>query len=61
MVPISKSVGANRIYAAIAIPHPAGFPDLTPEEEFDARVDIVQKALEAATVDVEDQTVFGKN
>ncbi|MCE2603852.1 hypothetical protein LH384_32705, partial [Pseudomonas aeruginosa] len=24
--PISYSVGANRIYAAVAIPHPAGYP-----------------------------------
>jgi len=32
-VPISLTVGANRIIPAVAIPHPLGDPTKTPEEE----------------------------
>ena len=58
IVPISKTVGANRIIPAIAIPHPLGDPKLTAEEEFKQRRKIVIKALEALTTEIEDQTVF---
>ena len=33
IVPISRTVGANRIVPSVAIPHPLGDPDKTPEEE----------------------------
>ena len=33
VTPISLTVGANRIVPAIAIPHPLGNPNETPEEE----------------------------
>ena len=60
IVPISYSVGANRIYAAVAIPHPAGYPNLEPKDEFESRVDLVQKALECVTKEVNEQTIYGK-
>lgn len=58
VVPISLTVGANRIVPAIAIPHPLGNPSLEASEEKALRRSIVDKALEALTTEVTDQTVF---
>lgn len=58
VVPISLTVGANRIVPAIAIPHPLGNPALEPNEEKALRRKIVEKALRALTTEVEGQTVF---
>ena len=60
VVPISLTVGANRIVPAIAIPHPLGNPSLDKEEEYKLREGIVKKALEALTTEVSEQTVFDK-
>jgi glycine reductase len=58
VVPISLTVGANRIVPAIAIPHPLGDPNLSEEEETKVRRRIVENALHALTVEVTEQTVF---
>lgn len=58
VVPISKTVGANRIVPAVAIPHPLGDPRMSAEEEKALRRKIVEKALKALCTDVDDQTVF---
>ena len=58
VVPISLTVGANRIVPAIAIPHPLGNPSLDPKEEKELRRHIVEKALNALTTPVDGQTVF---
>ena len=58
VVPISLTVGANRIVPAIAIPHPLGNPSLNAEEEKSLRRKIVEKALKALTTEVSGQTVF---
>jgi betaine reductase len=58
VVPISLTVGANRIVPAIAIPHPLGDPSLEPEEEKKLRRKIVEKALKALETEVDGQTVF---
>lgn len=58
VVPISLTVGANRIVPTIAIPHPLGNPNLDPKEEKALRRGLVEKALVALTTEVEDQTVF---
>lgn len=58
VVPISQTVGANRIVPAVAIPHPLGNPALTHEEEKELRRKIVEKALEALETPVDEQTVF---
>lgn len=58
VVPISLTVGANRIDPAVAIPHPLGNPQLEPAEEFQLRRRIVEKALQALATDVSEQTVF---
>ena len=58
VVPISMTVGANRIVPAIAIPHPLGNPKLDPKEEKALRRKIVERALRSLTTYVELQTVF---
>ena len=58
VVPISMTVGANRIDPAVAIPHPLGNPQLNRDEEFALRTSIVEKALKALSTDVSEQTVF---
>jgi len=58
IVPISKTVGANRIIPSVAIPHPLGDPDKSPEEEKAIRRCLVEKALEALETDVSEQRVF---
>ena len=58
VVPISLTVGANRIVPTIAIPHPLGNPTLDMEEERKIRRKLVKKALKALTTEVEEQTVF---
>jgi glycine reductase len=58
IVPISLTVGANRIVPAVAIPHPLGDPTKTPEEEKRIRRALVEKALRALTTEVHEQTVF---
>jgi betaine reductase len=58
VVPISLTVGANRIVPTVAIPHPLGNPALSPEDEKALRRKLVEKALRALQTEVEDQTVF---
>ena len=58
IVPISLTVGANRIVPAVAIPHPFGDPTRTMEEEKEIRRHLVEKALRALQTEVSEQTVF---
>lgn len=58
IVPISLSVGANRIVPATAIPYPTGNPNLPKEEEFQVRKKMLEKALVALATDITEQTVF---
>ena len=58
IVPISLTVGANRIVPTVAIPYPLGNPDLSRDEERELRLNLVKKALRALQVEVEEQTVF---
>ena len=58
IVPISLTVGANRIIPAVAIPHPLGNPQLPEDEEKELRLTLVKKALQALQYDIEQQTVF---
>ena len=60
IVPISLTVGANRIVPTIAIPHPLGNPSLTIEEEKDIRRNLLARALKALETEVSEQTVFEK-
>ena len=58
IVPISKTVGANRIVPSVAIPHPLGDPQRSPDEERALRRRLVERALEALTAPITEQTVF---
>jgi glycine reductase len=58
IIPISKTVGANRIVPAVAIPHPLGDPTRSREEEKLLRRKLVEKALGAMKTKVEGQRVF---
>ena len=58
VVPISLTVGANRIVPTVAIPHPLGNPALTLEQEHDIRMEMTRKALKALETPVDSQTVF---
>ncbi len=60
IVPISLTVGANRIVPTIAIPHPLGNPALSLEEERDIRRNLLTRALKALETEVSEQTVFEK-
>lgn len=58
VVPISLTVGANRIVPTVAIPHPLGNPSLSAEDEFNLRKKLVLRALKALQTPVEGQKVF---
>jgi glycine reductase len=58
IIPISMTVGANRIVPAVSIPHPLGDPTLSRDDEYKLRYDLVKKSLEALMTEVEEQTVF---
>ena len=58
IVPISQTVGANRIVPSVAIPYPLGDPSKTKEEEKVIRRAILEKALEALKTPIKEQTVF---
>ena len=58
IVPISLTVGGNRIVPTIAIPHPFGDPSMSAAEEKALRRQLVEKALKALQTPIEEQTVF---
>ena len=58
VVPISLTVGANRIVPTVAIPHPLGNPSLSMDEEMAIRRNLLAKALKALSTPVDGQTVF---
>lgn len=58
VVPISLTVGANRIVPTVAIPHPLGNPAMSPVDEKELRRKLVTKALRALETEVHQQTVF---
>ncbi len=58
IITISKSVGANRIVPTIAIPHPVGNPNVSESRERELRLDLVTRAVNALSTEVEEPTVF---
>ena len=58
VVPISLTVGANRIVPTVAIPYPLGNPNLDKKDEYELRKRLVEKALVALQTPVEGQKVF---
>lgn len=58
VVPISKTIGANRIVPAIGIPYPLGDPTQGEEMSYKIRKELVERALKALCTEVDGQTVF---
>ena len=58
LIPVAKSVGANKIVPTISIPYPLGNPSTSKEEQWKLRRHRVEVALDALTEDVNDQTIF---
>ena len=58
VVPISLTIGANRIVPAIGIPYPLGDPNMAPEDSKKLRRKLVERALKALQTPVSEQTVF---
>lgn len=58
VVPISKTIGANRIVPAIGIPYPLGDPNKSPEQSKKIRRELVEKGLKALQTPIDEQTVF---
>lgn len=58
IVPISKTVGANRILPGVAIPHPTGNPAISQTDELALRKKLMQTALDCLAADVAEQTVL---
>jgi glycine reductase complex component B subunit gamma len=58
LIPVSKTVGANKIVPTISIPYPLGDPSTTKAEQWKLRYHRVGVALDALAEDVKEQTIF---
>ena len=58
LIPVSTTVGANRIVPTISIPYPLGDPNSPREEQWKLRYHRVGVALQALATPVSEQTVF---
>lgn len=58
LIPVAKTVGANRIVPTISIPYLLGDSSTSEEEQWKLRYHRVGVALDALTTDLEEQTVF---
>ena len=61
VVPISRTIGANRIIPGVGIPYPLGDPTQGDADSKKIREKMVRSALKALQVPVTDQTVFDKD
>ena len=58
LIPVAKTVGANRIVPTISIPYPLGDPATSKEEQWKQRLNRVKVALDALATEIDEQTVF---
>jgi glycine reductase len=58
VVPISLTIGANRIIPGVGIPYPLGDPRLGEDKSKKLRRTLVDRALMALQTEVDGQTVF---
>lgn len=58
LIPVSRTVGVNRLVATISIPYPLGDPTKSKDEQFDLRYKLVGQALDALTTDITEARVF---
>jgi len=58
LIPISKTVGVNRIVPTLSIPYPLGDPCTSDEQQKKLRYHRVGVALDALAAEIFEQTVF---
>ncbi len=58
LIPVARTVGANRMVPTISIPYPLGDPKTSKEEQWEVRYHRVGVALDALETEIEEQTVF---
>ena len=58
LIPVAKTVGANRIVPTISIPYPLGDPATSKEDQWKLRYHRVKVAVEALATPIEEPTVF---
>lgn len=58
LVPVAKTVGANKIVPTISIPYPFGDPSTSIEAQYKLRYKIVNTGLNALVADISEPTVF---
>lgn len=58
MVPVSESVGTNKILKAHGIPYPWCDPEEKEEVQAEQRYELLEEALKVLGTDVTEQTVF---
>lgn len=58
VVPISRTIGANRIVPAVGIPYPLGDPTRPLKESRKIRRELVERGLKALQTEITEQTVF---
>lgn len=61
VVPISLTIGANRIIPGVGIPYPLGDPRLGDADSKKLRKKMVKRALRALSTPITEQTVFEKD
>ena len=61
VVPISLTIGANRIVPAVGIPYPLGDPAQGAADSKKIRRKVVKRAMKALQTPVDGQTVFEKD
>ena len=61
VVPISKTIGANRIIPAVGIPYPLGDVTQSEEDSYRIRENLCRRALKALQTPITEQTVFEKD
>ncbi len=58
LIPVAKTVGANRMVPTISIPYPLGDPNTSQENQWKLRYHRVGVALDSLETDIDKQTVF---
>lgn len=61
VVPISLTIGANRIIPGVGIPYPLGDPTQGEADSLKIRERMVRRALKALQTPVDEQTVFDRD
>jgi glycine/betaine/sarcosine/D-proline reductase family selenoprotein B len=55
---VAVKVGSNRIIPGVGIMYPVGDPNLSPEEEKKLRLLLIEKAVNALQINLQEQKVF---